>query len=244
MSTWLHRFGFFFYLGLVALAAALAYSLMTQGILFAPHPFLAALRALGVGFIASGMALWIALRRTEAGHTALNPLFGFLVVASAVLLLFALLFPFSGMSLPAELAGVAFGVAALAVGLVLTIFAPAFPKPIAQKWPEDARPVLTRYAREDDAHHHDEDETPQADDLTLVEGIGPRIDGILKVAGVTTYAELTARSPEELQQILEAAAFKAPFDPASWPEQARMAAAGDLTGLHSLQEKLVAGRAG
>jgi predicted flap endonuclease-1-like 5' DNA nuclease len=242
MSTWLHRFGFFFYLGLVALAAALAYSLMTQGILFAPHPFLAALRAFGVGFIASGMALWIALRRTEAGHTALNPLFSFLVVASAVLLMFALLFPFSGMSFPAELAGVAFGVAALAVGLVLMIFAPAFPKPIAQKWPEDAQPVLTRYAREDDAHHH-EGEAPSADDLTLVEGIGPRIDEILKAAGVTTYAELAAHSPEELEQILESAAFKAPFDPASWPEQAQMAAAGDLTGLHNLQEKLVAGRA-
>lgn len=157
MSAWLHRFGTFFYLGLVALSAALAYSLMSQGVLFAPHPVLAALRAFGVGFMASGMALWVALRRTEAGHTALNPLFGFLVGASAVLLVLALLFPFSGMSRPAGLAGMAFGVAAFVIGLVLTLVAPAFPQPIARRWPEDARPVLTRYARPDDsAHQHGE----------------------------------------------------------------------------------------
>ena len=80
------------------------------------------------------------------------------------------------------------------------------------------------------------------DDLKIIEGIGPKIEGILHEAGIYTFAALAAASVAQLEQIVrEDAGIRVAF-PDTWPEQAKLAAAGDWTTLATLQENLKGGR--
>ena len=81
------------------------------------------------------------------------------------------------------------------------------------------------------------------DDLTRIEGIGPQIETLLRSAGIASYAALAATPVERLSEILHAAGerFRV-HDPASWPEQARLAADGEWTILARLQDELRGGR--
>jgi large subunit ribosomal protein L17 len=81
------------------------------------------------------------------------------------------------------------------------------------------------------------------DDLTKIEGIGPKAAEALQEAGVKTFAKLSKSTPEELKEILEKSGghFNA-LDPATWPEQAELAAAGKWDELKELQDKLVGGK--
>lgn len=83
------------------------------------------------------------------------------------------------------------------------------------------------------------------DDLTMIEGIGPKISASLKEHGITTFARLAKTDVQRLQAILaeEGPAFKlAAKAIESWPEQASLAASGDWDGLHALKDTLKAGR--
>lgn len=82
-----------------------------------------------------------------------------------------------------------------------------------------------------------------ADDLTKIEGIGPKVQGLLNAAGIVTYTQLAEKTPEELDAIMDAAGsiYKA-MDEGSWPKQAALAAAGDWDALKKLQDELVGGR--
>jgi predicted flap endonuclease-1-like 5' DNA nuclease len=80
------------------------------------------------------------------------------------------------------------------------------------------------------------------DDLEIIEGIGPRIALILKEAGISSFAQLAAVKPVELQGMMKAAGLRVPADPASWPDQARLAAAGEWEALQELQGRLKGGR--
>lgn len=80
------------------------------------------------------------------------------------------------------------------------------------------------------------------DDLKIVEGIGPKIEGILHNAGIQTFAQLAAANVSQLEQIVrEDAGIRIAF-PDTWPEQARLAAAGNWEALEKLQEELKGGR--
>ena len=81
------------------------------------------------------------------------------------------------------------------------------------------------------------------DDLTEIEGIGPKIAGLLAASGIGSFSRLAKSSLEDLQRILEAGGphFRL-ADPASWPEQAKLAAASDWVGLRDLQGRLQRGR--
>ena len=83
----------------------------------------------------------------------------------------------------------------------------------------------------------------KADDLEIIEGIGPRIAELLRASGITTFAQLAATPQSELQAILDKGgpAFNR-ADPETWPEQAALAAKGDTEGLAKLQAELVGGR--
>jgi predicted flap endonuclease-1-like 5' DNA nuclease len=83
--------------------------------------------------------------------------------------------------------------------------------------------------------------TPSQDDLTVVEGIGPKISSILQAAGITTFQQLSEATPDELRQKMRAAGIRV-ADPSTWPEQAAFAAADDWDGLRELQSRLIAGR--
>ena len=75
-------------------------------------------------------------------------------------------------------------------------------------------------------------------DLTAIEGIGPKISGLMKESGVSTFAAMADTSVERLQEILQTADFRALADPTTWPEQAKLAAKGDWEGLQTLQDEL------
>lgn len=80
-------------------------------------------------------------------------------------------------------------------------------------------------------------------DLTLIEGIGPKISELLTAAGISTWETLAEADPGHLQTILAAAgpAF-AIHHPGTWPEQARLAADAKWFQLRALKEKLEAGQ--
>ena len=80
------------------------------------------------------------------------------------------------------------------------------------------------------------------DDLEIVEGIGPRIAAILNESGISSFAQLAAARPEELGAMMKAAGLRIPADPASWPQQARLAAAGEWDALQKMQDRLKGGR--
>lgn len=82
------------------------------------------------------------------------------------------------------------------------------------------------------------------DDLTIIEGIGPKVSEVLHAAGITSFAKLAASKAEDIKEMLEKSEgnFNAQ-DPTSWPEQAQLAADGKMDELNELKEKLNAGRA-
>ncbi len=87
-----------------------------------------------------------------------------------------------------------------------------------------------------------EETAPAApDDLTLIEGIGPKLSAILQEAGITTFAALAECTPQHIQSLLRAAGHHL-ADPTSWPEQARLLAAGDQQGFRALTARLKGGR--
>jgi predicted flap endonuclease-1-like 5' DNA nuclease len=85
------------------------------------------------------------------------------------------------------------------------------------------------------------DPDPAADDLKVIEGIGPRAETALHAAGIESYAQLAAARPGRLRKILKASGGRM-SDPRTWPEQARLAAAGEWDALTALQNELSRGR--
>lgn len=89
--------------------------------------------------------------------------------------------------------------------------------------------------------------TPKAaakgDDLTKVEGIGPKIAEILGAAGIGSYADLAKADVENIKEILAEAGnrYKA-HDPSTWPKQAEFAAEGKWDELKKWQDELDGGR--
>ena len=83
----------------------------------------------------------------------------------------------------------------------------------------------------------------KADDLTIVEGIGPKIADLLKAAGIATFAQLAASKPAAIKAILETAGKRYQMhDPATWPKQAALARDGKSAELAKLQGELKAGK--
>ena len=80
-------------------------------------------------------------------------------------------------------------------------------------------------------------------DLKIIEGIGPKIEQVLKESGVQTLEQLAARDPEELRGMLVQAGDKYRMhDPTTWPKQAELAATGQLEELEEYQDHLKGGR--
>lgn len=83
----------------------------------------------------------------------------------------------------------------------------------------------------------------EKDDLEKIEGIGPKIADVLIAAGITTFAELAAASPESIREHLDNAGSKfAAHNPATWGQQAQLAADGKWDELKALQDELLGGR--
>ena len=82
----------------------------------------------------------------------------------------------------------------------------------------------------------DDGEQAARDDLTQLRGIGPKTADHLAAAGVRTYSQLAALTPDDVKQILADGGFGvASADPESWPAQATLAAEGRWLALRALQ---------
>jgi predicted flap endonuclease-1-like 5' DNA nuclease len=79
------------------------------------------------------------------------------------------------------------------------------------------------------------------DDLLLIEGIGPRTSTVVAAAGIRSFADLAATDVERLRSLLADAGIKT-LNPATWPEQARVAAEGRWDDLKALQDRIKNGK--
>jgi predicted flap endonuclease-1-like 5' DNA nuclease len=98
------------------------------------------------------------------------------------------------------------------------------PQPAVSEEPEAAPPPVSK-----------------EDDLTILEGIGPKVNSLLQAAGVGTFSQLASADVSRLKDILEANDLQF-MDPTSWPEQAKLAAEGKTEELKALQDSLKGGR--
>jgi predicted flap endonuclease-1-like 5' DNA nuclease len=80
------------------------------------------------------------------------------------------------------------------------------------------------------------------DDLQIVEGIGPKIDALLKENGIRTFSQLARADIPSISTILEKGGSRFKLaNPGSWAEQANLAATGKWHELKKLQDELTAG---
>jgi predicted flap endonuclease-1-like 5' DNA nuclease len=83
----------------------------------------------------------------------------------------------------------------------------------------------------------------EPDDLTRIEGIGPKIQELLYAARIFTFLMLSGASVERLKEILDGGGERFQMhDPKTWPEQAQLAADGQWEKLDEWQDLLRAGR--
>ena len=79
--------------------------------------------------------------------------------------------------------------------------------------------------------------------LKIIEGIGPKIEGLLHDAGITTWEELANAPTEQVQAILDEAGPRYRMhQPTTWAKQARLAADGNWDELVAYQDHLDGGR--
>ena len=117
---------------------------------------------------------------------------------------------------------------------------------------EEKKPVKAKKSSSAKATEDEEKAAPKktakakadkGDDLTKVEGIGPKAAEALVNAGIGSYSDLAKSKPEKIKEILaEASSRMAHLDPTSWPKQAKMAADDKWDELKEWQEKAKGGK--
>ena len=74
-----------------------------------------------------------------------------------------------------------------------------------------------------------------SDDLQVINGIGPVIEGLLNGVGIHSWSDLAAADVDTLVSTLADAGSRfARYDPSTWPEQARALTAGDWAAFEAL----------
>ncbi len=80
-------------------------------------------------------------------------------------------------------------------------------------------------------------------DLKIVEGIGPKIEGLFKNAGIKTWEALAETPVEKCQEILDKAGPRYRIHtPDSWPMQSKMAFLGKWSELKKWQDEATGGK--
>ena len=81
-----------------------------------------------------------------------------------------------------------------------------------------------------------------SDDLSKIEGIGPKAATALVEGGITSFSDLAKASVEDIQKILEEAEGRfSSLKPATWSKQAILAADGKWDELKTLQDNIDGG---
>jgi large subunit ribosomal protein L27 len=128
--------------------------------------------------------------------------------------------------------------------------APAAEKPAKAAAPvaapvveETAAPVIEETAAPAEEAKKATTKKPKLDDLKIVEGIGPKIETLLKEGGINTWEELANAEVDRLKEILDAAGPRYQIhDPSTWPAQSKFAAEGKWEELKEYQDMLLGGR--
>ena len=82
----------------------------------------------------------------------------------------------------------------------------------------------------------------KGDDLTKIEGVGPKAAEYLTAAGLDTFAKVAKAKADKMKEILtEASSRMGHLDPTSWPKQAKMAADGKWDELKEWQDNTKGG---
>lgn len=83
----------------------------------------------------------------------------------------------------------------------------------------------------------------KSDNLRKVEGIGPKIEELLKAANIATFKDLSKAKINVLEKVLENAGPRFRMhSPETWPLQAKLLADGKMDELAKLQDELKGGR--
>jgi predicted flap endonuclease-1-like 5' DNA nuclease len=81
-----------------------------------------------------------------------------------------------------------------------------------------------------------------ANDLTVVEGIGPKINELFNKNGVTTFAQLATQTVSQMRAILDSGGSRFRIaNPSTWAQQAALAAANKWAELKKMQDELSGG---
>ena len=86
------------------------------------------------------------------------------------------------------------------------------------------------------------DQAGGPDDLTKLEGIGPKIAAALAAGGITTYLAIATASIDELRVVLVTNGIKFAPSIATWADQAHFLAKSDEAGFAAFVAELTAGR--
>ena len=82
----------------------------------------------------------------------------------------------------------------------------------------------------------------QADDLTVIEGIGPKINELFKDNGIKTFADLAKQTVPQMRAVLDKGGARYRIaNPATWAQQADLAAKNQWADLKKLQDELSGG---
>lgn len=103
-----------------------------------------------------------------------------------------------------------------------------------------AQPLVAEAKAETPAPEEAKPRTVDPHDLTIIEGIGPKIAEALQGRNIKTLDQLAKTDVERLRQILNESDLRA--NPSTWPEQAQLAAAGKWEEFDALLKELRWGR--
>lgn len=115
--------------------------------------------------------------------------------------------------------------------------------PVVAKTPKpeiDVEATKEAVAEENEAPK--KEKSAKSDDLTKIEGVGPKAAEAMVAAGIDTYANVAKADADKIKEILtESSSRMAHLDPTSWPKQAQMAADGKWDELQEWQDNAKGG---
>ncbi|MFT4696216.1 MAG: large subunit ribosomal protein L17 [Urechidicola sp.] len=83
----------------------------------------------------------------------------------------------------------------------------------------------------------------KSDNLTKIEGVGPKAAEAITAGGLTTFSAVAASTPEAIKAILDAAEGRlGSLDPTTWVDQAKLAAEGKWDELKKMQDEMDGGK--
>lgn len=118
------------------------------------------------------------------------------------------------------------------------------PQEEEQEPEEDEQAIVEESVAEEELVEKAPVEERKTEDLSIIEGIGPKIAMLLYDSGIFNFKDLASTPVARIREILEnAGPAYAMHDPSTWVEQALLAAEGRFEELDEMKERLIGGRA-